>query len=78
MRVGNDLFLTCRSIDLLFVWVVAIELVFVCWPKITLFVVSIELDFVSAWVVEIETSLDFSGEIGIDLVFMYRSKLTCF
>ena len=34
-RLKNDFFLTWGSIDLVFVRVVEIDLVFVCWPKIT-------------------------------------------
>ena len=37
VRAENDLFLACGSIDLVFVRVVEIDLVFVCWPEITWF-----------------------------------------
>ena len=57
MRTENDFLLVWGSIDFIFVRVVEIDLVFVCWPKITWlqgFSVSIELDFVFVWVVEID------------------------
>ena len=57
VRAENYLFLVWGSIDVIFVRVVEIDLVFVCWPKITWlqgFSVSIELDFVFVWVVEID------------------------
>ena len=68
VRVGNVLFQTCRWIDLVFVWVVAIDLFFVCGPKTTWFSVSIELGFVSAWVVKID--LISMWEIELDLISM--------
>ena len=36
------------------VWVVEIDLVFVCGPKMTWFCVGIEIDLVIVWVVEID------------------------
>ena len=48
---------------LVFVRVVQIDLVFVCWPKILGFGVSIELDFFFVWVVEVDLIL----LLGIEL-----------
>ena len=54
VRVENDLFLVLRSIDVVSARVVEIDLVFLCWPKIAWYSVSIELDFVFVWVVAID------------------------
>ena len=54
------------EIDLVFVWVVKMNQVFVCGLKITWFRVGIEIDFVSGWVVEID--LMSAWEIEVDLI----------
>ena len=51
MRDENDLLLVWGSIDFVFMPVVKVDLVLVCWPNITWFSVSIELDFVFVWLV---------------------------
>ena len=64
-----------RSIDPVFVWVVEIDLVFVCGPKMTwfcveietvLFFLRVEIDLISVWGIE------------IDLISVQGSELTCF
>ena len=62
----NDLFLVWGSIDLAFVRVVEIDLVFVRWPKITWFECEHRTDFVFVWVVEID--LVSLWGIGLDLI----------
>ena len=64
MRTENNLFLVRVSIDLALVRVVEIDQVFYAGPKSLGFSVSIEFDFVFAWMVE------------IDLIFCGGSNLT--
>ena len=52
MWAENDLILVTESIELGFAQVA--DLVFVCWLKRTWFFVSIGIDFVFVWVVEID------------------------
>ena len=86
VRAENYLFLMWRSIDLVFVWVVEFDLVFVCGPKITWFCCENWTWFrfcVSGrdwldFIVEDQTWLDFSAGIGNDLVFVWGSKTTWF
>ena len=54
MRAANDLFLMWRSSDVVFVWVVKIDLVSYAGGKSLGFSASIELDFVFVWVVKID------------------------
>ena len=67
MRAEKDLLLVWGSIDLVFVRVVEIDLVFVCWPKTLGFNMSIELDFLFVWVVE----TDLISLWGIELVLIW-------
>ena len=46
VRNENDLFLVWGSIEFVFVWVVEIDLVVVCGPKMTWSCVGIEIDLV--------------------------------
>ena len=62
MRAEIDSFLVWWSIDLVFVWVVEINLVFRCGPQIAWFNVSIEIDLDFVRVVEI----DFISVRGVD------------
>ena len=57
MRAENDMFLLWGSTDLVFVWVVDIDLIFVCGPEITSFSISIEIN------------LDFVRLVEIDLIW---------
>ena len=57
-------------------WVVEIDFVFGCPPKMTCFCVGIELGLVFVWVVEID--LMSVWEIEIDLISVKGSELTCF
>ena len=52
MWAENDLILVTESIELGFAQVA--DLVFVCWLKRTWFFVSIGIDFVFVWVVDID------------------------
>ena len=58
------------------VWVVEIDLVFVCGPKMTWFCVGIENDLVFVWLVEVD--LMSVWEIETDLVSVKGSELTWF
>ena len=84
MRGGNYLFLVWGSINLVFVGVVEIDVVYECRPKITWFVRASKLTCFFGWSTLTFSmwangiDFDFSVEIGIDLFFVLRSKMTCF
>ena len=61
---------------MVFVWVVEIDLVFVCGPKMTWFCVGIEIDLIFVWVVEID--LMSVWEIKVDLTSVKGSEFTWF
>ena len=76
MQVENDLFSEWGSVDLVLLWVVEIDLVFVYVPKMTRFRVGIEIDLVFVWVIEIY--LMSVWKIKTDLISVKGSELTWF
>ena len=57
MRAENDFSLVWGSIYFVFVRVVEIDMVLVCWPKSLNYSGSIEIYFVCVWLVEIDLIL---------------------
>ena len=57
-------------------WAVEIDFLLFCWPDITRFRMSMKIDWVIVWVVEID--LLSVWVVEIDLVYVHGAKITCF